>query len=67
MYIQKEFNITIKRELLLYIKELVKRDKRKGTYSNPYIYRYERDNLKKLIDDVFEQEKIKRKELEENG
>lgn len=67
MYIQNEFNITIKRELLLYIKELVKRDKRKGTPFVPYIYRYERDNLKKLIDDIFEQEKQKRKELEENG
>ena len=67
MYIQKEFNITIRRELLLYIRELVERDKRKGTPFVPYVHRRQRDSLKKLINDIFEEEKQKRKELEENG
>ena len=51
-----EFNINLKREELLYLIELVKRDKRKGTDFNPYIWRYEREKVHKKLNDILNNE-----------
>ena len=47
-----EFDVKLKREELLYLIELVKRDKRKGTDFVPYIWRYEREKVRKKLNDI---------------
>lgn len=51
-----EFDVKIKREELIYLIELVKRDKRKGTDFNPYIWRYEHDKVRKKLNDILNNE-----------
>ena len=54
--IKYEFDINLKQEELLYLIELVKRDKRKGTDFNPYIWRYEREKVRKKLNDILNNE-----------
>ena len=53
---KNEFDVKIKREELIYLIELVNRDKRKGTYFNPYIWRYEREKVRKKLNDILNNE-----------
>jgi hypothetical protein len=52
-----EFDVNLKREELLYLIELVNRDKRKGTDFNPYIWRYEREKVRKKLNAILNYER----------